>query len=114
MTHNRGLKIAGDFKQTNDKIIPRQKIRAFIYYCIAVQGIIENTSKNCINIVMDRYNLKIEARNKVKKMIEVILKRDNDNLPPIIYQNPIEFKRKSQTSLKLMIDYRRHHAITEK
>lgn len=85
MTHNQGKRIGGDFLNKIKKIVPRLEIREFIYQNVLKKNII-NLSKRDVNIVMLRFKLHDKDRNKIKKMIDVILHRNNDNLPPIKYR----------------------------
>ena len=104
MKANKGLKIGKDFK-TRDIIpvtVSRAKIRAFIYECIINHGVITNIDKNSVNVVMDRFNLMTKDRIKIKGMINIILNRDNKNLPPIKH---IHFRDQSEKKDKQETDW---------
>lgn len=85
MAHNYGKRIGGDFKSKYEKIIPRLAIREFIYNNVMNKKI-TNLSNQSINKVLHRFNLSNADKNKVKKMIEIILHRDNRNLQPIQFE----------------------------
>lgn len=86
MSHNRGKTIGHDFfnADANPICIKRQEIRAFVFDCVHNTNIIRNLSKKSINIVMHKFKLKEKDRNKIKKIINVIIHRDNRRLPPIL------------------------------
>lgn len=88
MGQNRGKIISNDFLTADSCpiVIPRAAIRAFIYDCVYLENIIKNLQEKYIRFVMKRFNLKASDKNKIKHMIKVILYRDNDNLPPILYE----------------------------
>lgn len=78
--------IGGDFLSADYTQIPRAAIRAFIYECVYINFKICNIGRLNVNIVMDHFNMQKKDWNKVKKMILFIIKRDNDKLPPILYE----------------------------
>lgn len=89
MNHNRGKTIAKDLwsADKSPKLIPRTRIRAYIYDCVYFDKCITNLRKTNINQVMNHFNLNQKQRTIIKNMISVILNRDNDNLPPILHEN---------------------------
>lgn len=86
MAHNRGKSIGGDFCGKFKNIIPRTAIREFIYINV-INGRITDLSKRSIRFVMIKFNMCANDKNKVKKMINVILHRNNQILPPIKFIN---------------------------
>lgn len=80
--------VGGDFLSSDHppKIIPRAAIRAFIYECIVINSKICNIKNKKVKMVMDHFHMQEKDWNKVKKMILIILNRDNKILPPITYE----------------------------
>lgn len=91
MANNLNKKIAGDFlnKEDKTKIIPRQMVRAYIYYHVYITEKIFNLSTSTINKVITYFNLNKADHNKIKNIIREILHR-NKNLPPITFNNDME------------------------
>lgn len=107
MAKNKGQKIGCDFFSKNNSTVSRLKIRAFIYNHVLNQRI-SNQNKSAIRFVMDNFNLRDIDFIKVKKMIEIILHRDNKHLPPII------FEEEDNITLTQLVRYgkkRKHPAI---
>lgn len=69
------------------KIIPRAAIRAFIYENAYIHSKIRDVKKHSVNLVLDQFNMLEKDRNKVKKMMITIMNRDNEILPPILYES---------------------------
>lgn len=100
MSHNYGKKIGADFKNKSKKTVERAEVREFIYRNV-LKNEISDLSKRSINFVLQRFHLCENDRIKIKKIIEVILKRDNSNLPPLLYQKH-DFK-----------NYMNHYAVPQ-
>lgn len=85
MSSHRGCTIAEDFLSIDDipVLIRRTTIRAYIYDCVYLDGIINDVSKRSVNMVMNYFKLAENDRNKIKNMIKHIIKRNNDNMPSI-------------------------------
>lgn len=83
MSSNKGKIIANDFVNDDFITVPRVAVRAFIYKCVVVQKTINSLKNTNINIVMHHFKLDNKDRLKIKHMINKILHRANDKLPPI-------------------------------
>lgn len=81
--------VGGNFWSSHypPKIIPRAAIRAFIYEDVYIQSKICDVKKQSVNLVLHHFNMLEKDRNKVKKMIITIMNRDNEMLPPILYES---------------------------
>lgn len=102
MSNHKGKSVAQDFLSCDrkPKIVRRITIRAFIYDCIYIDEIFNDSSKKNINIVMQRFNLKQSDRIKVQKIMNRILKRDK-KLPPIIDDSMENYLMNEFSSRKL-------------
>lgn len=86
MSHNLGKIIGGDFLSKQKTLIPRLAVRAFIYKNV-LNNKIRDLSNRSIKFVMNKFSMLDKGKNKVKHLIENILRRDNVKLPAIIFAN---------------------------